>query len=224
MTENRLLDAIDELSKPTIEHIAQTNDAGEYLRTHTVEHPALLQQLSDAVVPSAGNDGGSKSASARERNIIDSDALFELMLIQNQLFEWCGLVKVVGDRHDLPATLRRWYVAYTALSKGDESEAWYVRELHRWARVITTRLDRSVKQIPTGYMCPLPECKSGFWIDAQGERQPARLVMFYRKDDDGRITDSRVVCQKCRTPWEGTDAIEELGEELREKTHTASGV
>ncbi|KTR02087.1 DUF7341 domain-containing protein, partial [Curtobacterium luteum] len=81
-TDTRLLDAVDALTKPTIDHVRQTTDDGEYLRTVPVEHPPLLQQLADAVVPSAGNDGGSKSASARERNVLDSDALWELTRIE----------------------------------------------------------------------------------------------------------------------------------------------
>lgn len=77
MTHLRLLDAVDALTKPSVENVKQTTDDGTYLRTVPVEHPPLLQQLADAVVPSAGNDGGSKSASARERNIVDSEALWE---------------------------------------------------------------------------------------------------------------------------------------------------
>lgn len=215
MTDHRLLDAIDALTKPTIDNVKQTTDDGEYLRTVPVEHPALLQQLADAVVPSAGNDGGSKSASARERNVIDSDALWELTKIQTELRDWMRHDLTAYDRNDLPASLRRWYITYEQQPTfNDELTEWHVRELRRWERTITAKLDRNVKQIPTGYLCVI--CKDQQWIDQDGERQPARLILSYRKDEDGRTSEEQVTCQRCRTRWDSMGAIEELGEELAE--------
>lgn len=219
MTDTRLLDAIDALTKPTIENVKQTTDDGEYLRTVPVEHPALLQQLADAVVPSAGNDGGSKSASARERNVIDSDALWELTRIETQLRDWLRNNRAAFDRSDLPATLRRWYVGYIAAVTSPELDEWHVRELRRWERVILAKLDRNVKQIPTGYLCVL--CGDQQWIDGDGERQPARLILSYRKDEDGRTSEEQVTCQRCRTRWDSMGAIEELGEELVEMSEVS---
>lgn len=214
MTDTRLLDAVDALTNPTIEHVRQTTDDGEYLRTVPVEHPPLLQQLADAVVPSAGNDGGSKSASARERNVLDSDALWELTKIEVMLRDWLRHERHAFDRADLPATLRRWYVSYIRQVTAAELDDWHVRELRRWERVITAKLDCSVKQIPTGYLCVL--CRDAQWVDQDGERQPARLILSYRRDDEGRTSEERVVCQRCRTAWDNWDAIKELGEELTE--------
>lgn len=215
MTDTRVLDAIDALTKPTVVNVKQTTDDGEYLRTVPVEHPALLQQLADAVVPSAGNDGGSKSASARERNVIDSDALWELTKIQTELRDWLRHDLPSYDRNDLPASLRRWYVSYDAQTAfNDELTEWHVRELRRWERTILAKLDRNVKQIPTGYLCVI--CKEATWVDGDGERQPARLILSYRKDEDGRTSEEQVTCQRCRTRWDSMGAIEELGEELAE--------
>jgi hypothetical protein len=214
MTDTRLLDAVDALTKPTIDHVKQTTDDGEYLRTVSVEHPPLLQQLASAVVPSAGNDGGSKSASARERNVLDSDALWELTRIETALRDWLRHDRAAFDRNDLPATLRRWYVLYTEHTTTAELDDWHVRELRRWERVITAKLDRSVKQIPTGYLCVL--CKDQQWVDQDGERQPARLILSYRRDEEGRTSEEQVTCQRCRTRWDNWDAIKELGEELNE--------
>lgn len=220
MTDTRLLDAVDALTKPTIDHVRQTTDDGEYLRTVPVEHPALLQQLADAVVPSAGNDGGSKSASARERNVLDSDALWELTKIEVMLRDWLRHERHAFDRADLPATLRRWYVSYIREVTTAELDDWHVRELRRWERVITAKLDRSIKQIPTGYLCVL--CKDQQWIDGDGERQPARLILSYRRDDEGRTSEEQVTCQRCRTRWDNWDAIKELGEELTEVSERMS--
>ncbi|MDK8171738.1 hypothetical protein QP735_04265 [Curtobacterium citreum] len=214
MTDTRLLDAVDALTKPTVENVKQTTDDGEYLRTVPVEHPALLQQLADAVVPSAGNDGGSKSASARERNVLDSDALWELTKIQTELRDWMRHERHLFDRADLPATLRRWYVGYIRQVTAAELDEWHVRELRRWERVITAKLDRSIKQWDTGKLCPI--CKQARWTDQHGDSQPARLVGSYRCDEDGRTSEERIVCQRCRESWDNRDAIKELGEELVE--------
>jgi hypothetical protein len=214
VTNTRLLDAVDALTMSTIDHVKQTTDDGAYLRTVPVEHPPLLQQLAEAVVPSAGNDGGSKSASARERNVLDSDALWELTKIQTELRDWLRHDRQTFDRSDLPATLRRWYVGYIAHANSAELDDWHVRELRRWERVITAKLDRSIKQISTGYLCVL--CKDQQWIDQDGERQPARLILSYRRDEEGRTSEEQVTCQRCRTRWDNWDAIKELGEELTE--------
>lgn len=215
MTDTRLLDAVDALSKPTIDNVKQTADDGTYLRTVPVEHPALLQQLADAVVPSAGNDGGSKSASARERNILDSDALWQLTRIETELRDWMRHDLAAFDRHDLAVSLRRWYVAYDAqATQTDELTEWLVRELRRWERVILSKLDRTRKQWDTGKLCPI--CKQARWVDEHGDSQPARLVGSYRCDDDGRTSEERITCQRCRESWDNWDAIKELGDELME--------
>jgi hypothetical protein len=215
MTDNRLLDAVDALTKPTVDNVKQTTDDGTYIRTVPVEHPALLQQLADAVLPSGSNDHGGQSASKAARNIIDGQALYELMLVQQQLFEWCGLVKIRGNRNDLASTLRAWYVAYLPLNKAPESDEWYVRELSRWVRTITNRLDRTIKQFDTEQRCPL--CKDATWVDEHGDRQPARLIASYKRDEDGRTSNEQVICQRCRCSWDSLDAIKELGEELQER-------
>lgn len=215
MTDTRLLDVIDALTKPTVTHIKQTTDDGEYLRTVSIEHPALLQQLADAVLPSGSNDHGGQSASKAARNIIDGQALYELMLVQQQLFEWCGLVKIRGDRNDLPGTLRAWYVAYLPLNKPAEADSWYTRELSRWVRTIESRIDRNVKQFDTTRICPL--CKNSRWTDEHGDSQPARLIGSYRRSEDGAISNQQVICQKCRTSWDNMAAIFELAEELIER-------
>ena len=43
-----LLDVIDELTKPKVEHVAQRTDGGEWIRTHTVDLPPLLQRMVEA--------------------------------------------------------------------------------------------------------------------------------------------------------------------------------
>lgn len=117
------------------------------------------------------------------------------------------------DRNDLPASLRRWYVAY--LATNDELTDWHVRELRRWERIILNKLDRTRKQWDTGKLCPI--CKQARWVDEHGDSQPARLIGSYRCDEDGRISEERIICQRCRESWDNLDAMKELGEELTQQ-------
>ncbi len=82
--------------------------------------------------------------------------------------------------------MRAWYVAYLPLNKQPESDEWYTRELSRWARVIEARLDRNRKQFDTKYLCPI--CKDARWIDEHGDSQPARIVVQYVIDEEGRTS------------------------------------
>ncbi|MDR6172631.1 hypothetical protein [Curtobacterium sp. SORGH_AS_0776] len=220
MSDTRLLDAVDALTKPTIDHVKQTTDDGEYLRTVPVEHPPLLQQLADAVVPSAGNDGGSKSASARERNVLDSDALYDLLLIQKQLIDMCAWVDVAANRSDLPATLRAWYAAYIGRAQFD-AEGWYVSTLNKWAGQIRHRMERP-KSFEAGYPCPI--CGPKPWIGTDGESYPNMLIVEYPRDEPD-LSHARTICRnpECRAEWKGLGAIEELGDELREAVEKVSG-
>lgn len=211
-TPRDLLAAIHDLTKPTIDHIKQTTDDGQYIGTHTVEHLPLLVQIEQAVTPSTGNDGGSKSSSPRERNVVDSTALFEYAKMTAAIRDWCRIVEATISR-DPVTDLERWYIAFTRYTVRDDT--WHLRELRRWARVIRNHLDPPKKLEVT---VPCPICGPGPWVDADGETQTNRLTLEYRLDDDDRPRDQRTICRNpnCATTWEGDDAMAELAEELAE--------
>ena len=214
MNDNRLIDAVDALTKPTIDHVKQTADDGTYIRTVPVEHPALLQQLADAVLPGGSNDHGGQSASASSRNVLDSQALYELLLIQKQLLDMCAWVGTVGDRRDLPGTLRKWYTAYIGRADFD-SEQWYLGQLRRWADQIRSRTEPP-KTFEAGYPCPI--CGPSPWVDTDGELHPNMLLVEYPRHEVD-LTRARTICKNpaCKAEWVGVGAMAELGDELKER-------
>jgi hypothetical protein len=224
-TPRDLLAAIHDLTKGNTEHVKSYDDGGNPvsthkcrqvcngLPTHTVEHPSLLVQIEQAVTPSAGNDGGSKSSSPRERNMVDSTALYEYAKMTAAIRDWCRIVGATISRN--PSTdLERWYVNFTRYT--DRDDTWHLRELRRWARVIRNHLDPP-ERLEIMFSCPV--CGPAMWTDYEGETQVNRLSLEYRLDQDEHPRDERIICRnpKCGEAWEGQGAMEELAAEIREK-------
>lgn len=206
MTE--LLDAVDQLTKPAIEHMTQTKDDGTYLRTHTAEHKPLLTQLKDAVNPSANTSAGSASL-ASARNPINSEALWEYTKMFTAIGDWCRIAG--ADRTKDPIVdLRRWYIAYT---KDDNDPDWYIRELRRWVNLIRKLLDPP-KRIEITTACPV--CKKRTWVDADGNEILFPVIIEYRVPNEGETIRPNALCRACETVWQGYDSVEELAAELTE--------
>jgi hypothetical protein len=207
MTDDYLLLAVEALTKPTIEHYKQTDDDGRYIKTHTTEHPPLLEQLRERVNPSTNTSAGSASLKSN-RNLIDSDALYRYSQISSQIGDWCLMVKAPRT-HDPIANLNRWYAAYS----GDP--AWYEKQLKAWAAAIRKMIDRP-EQITITTPCPV--CKSRTWIDGDGETMPFPIIVEYRKPEGDEPITPRATCRavECGTTWEGFGSLEELGEELND--------
>lgn len=212
LNEVYLREAVDTLTKDIIEHIRQTDDDGNYLGTHTVIHPPLLEQLHQRVTPSTGNDAGSKS-SPRERNMVDSAALYEYAKMSSAIWDWCRMAGATVDKKPVD-DLRRWYIAHT--SHTDRDDDWYTRELRRWEGVIRNKLEPP-KQVEIQAACPV--CGPDPWVDGEGSRQPNRLWLEYRLDLDGKPSNERTTCRNpnCNAVWEGEESMKELGEELDER-------
>jgi len=212
--ENRLLEAVDDLTKPIIEHLTQKDDDGTFLKIHTAEHLPLLHQLRDAVNPSSNTAAGSSSL-ASTRNLVDSDALYRYSLITAAIGDWCRIIGVVPTRtpHRDPVTdLRQWYIAYERT--GDDGE-WYTRELVKWANVIRNLVDRMVERFPVrGVTCPV--CKSATFTTDDGEQVMFPILIEYRRPKDGEHIRPKAICRNtdCGATWEGEEAIAELREEV----------
>ncbi|MDF2895719.1 MAG: hypothetical protein K0Q46_2505 [Rhodococcus erythropolis] len=214
-----LLDVVDVLTKPSTEHITQTADDGTYIGIHSVQHPSLLDQLYASITPSAGNDGGSKSVAARERNMVKSEALAEWGRISEAVRGWCCNWGANWAKDDVQGSLRRWYVTFNARCHEPADIGWYTTELRRWVRVIRTQLEPP-KRLEIRTQCPV--CRSEFWIDQNGEVFRWPIVVEYRKVD-GQPIRPRATCRACpeiigsATEWVGFEAVAELGDELTEK-------
>jgi len=207
--ENRLLDAVDDLTKSRIEHMTQTADDGSYVKAHSVEHPALLHQLRDAVNPSSNTAAGSSSLKST-RNLIDSDALFEYGKMTAAIGDWCRIVNIQPTREPV-ADLRQWYIAYDRTGADDQ---WYISELRRWANLIRNILE-PLKRIEVTTPCPV--CGKRTWLDLDGKEMIFPVVIQYRLPKTGEAIHPNAICRACETVWEGIAAVEELGEELNER-------
>jgi hypothetical protein len=205
-----LLDAVDALTKPTYENHPQYGDDGKYIRTHTVEHPPLLQQLANAVNPSTNADGGSQS-SASARNPIDADALYEYAKVCAEIWSWCHIVKIIRSK-DAIVDLRRWYVVF--VQNPDANHDWYENHLRQVAARIRSRLDPP-KRIEITVPCPV--CGKRTWTDPDGQELLFPIVVEYKRPQDGGSIKPTALCRACQNAWVGYDAVEELAEEVNEQ-------
>lgn len=207
-----LLEAVEALTKPQTDHIAQRTDSGRWIKAHTVQHPPLLQRMHEAVTPSGGNDGASKSAAAAERSLLDVSALYEYVKITSQIRSWLVLLEVQPTK-DPVLDLQKWHVAH--LADKDHADDWYIRILRGWAGHIRRLLDK-----PKSFTIPgaCPVCGATEWGDMLNGGGTQVIKVEYRLDDDGATPkDHSALCQACKLVWEGHDAVMELADELTEK-------
>ncbi|MET0716395.1 MAG: hypothetical protein ABWY57_15930 [Mycetocola sp.] len=205
-----LLEAVDALTQPVIEHIAQKSDTGKWLKAHTVTRPPLLQQMADAVTPSSNRTAGS-AASADTRTPIDLGALFEYRKMAAQIGDWCRIVNIPPTR-DAVTDLRRWYTARLAIADGEDR--FYIRALTAWGNTIRNYLEPPESFVPE-YGCPV--CGATTWGDMINGGGPWPIEVKYRVDEQGITSDEVALCRPCRAVWEGHDAIVELSDEMKEK-------
>jgi hypothetical protein len=206
-----LTEAIDNLTAPVIEHYAQTDDAGKYLRTHTVEHPPLLQQLADAVRGSFGSDGGAGTPSpGGERNMLDSDALFEFLKITTQVADWCRIRKVAVTRDPL-TDMAAWHAARTG--EDEAGDTFYIRQLTKWAEIIEGKLNPK-KRLEITACCPV--CGSDKWVDAEGVAYRFPILVEYRGNGDA-VADEQALCRACENVWSGQRALRQLRWDIDER-------
>lgn len=207
-----LLAAVEALTKPVIDHVAQKTDTGKWIRAHTVEHAPLLEQMHDKVWPSSGNDGNSKAA-PQERSLADNNALFEYAKICSAIADW---VRMAGGKpgRDPILNLCQWARLHMAHTNRDDD--WYVRALHGWAYTIRGYLDK-----PRNFTIPgaCPVCGATAWGDQINGGGMHVIKVEYRLDPDNgeNVKDESALCQACRTLWSGHDAVVELADELNEK-------
>lgn len=207
-----LLDAVDALTLPEVNHLAQKDDLGHWLKAVTVTHAPLLVRMREATFPSSNKTTGSAS-SASTRSLADLEAMHQYALMASQIGDWCRIAGVQPTR-DPVHDLRAWYV--TTLTNTVDT-GWHTRKLHAWASVIRNHLDP-----PESFIAehPCPVCHTTAYGNAVdgGDRYP--IEVRYRKPDHGGMTDEHATCRVCRTTWVGHDAILELADELHENSAT----
>lgn len=208
MTERTLLDVIDTLTKPRIEHIAQRTDTGHWIRAVSVEHPPLLQQLAEA---RSGRTSPGSNKAAHERAPIDMDAAYLYAQYTAQISDWCRMIGTRPTRDPI-TDLRAWYA--TTLHIRDFDGTWYRRILTGWEHTIRTHFDPP-RKFEAEQPCPV--CGGTTWGDEFTGGAMHAIEVTYRLDDHGQPTGERALCRLCRTVWDGGDAVRELAEEMHEK-------
>jgi hypothetical protein len=210
---NRLLEAVEALTRPTSDVHIQTADSGEFVKLHKAEHLPLLHQLRDAVTPSTNTAAGSVSLKST-RNLVDSDALYRYALITSAIGDWCRIAKVEpthGPHKDAVVDLQRWYVGYTQYPHDD---TWHLSELRKWAATIRALIEPK-KQFYLETPCPI--CDKRSWVDHDGNEMLFPLLVQYCLPKGDESLKPTALCRACNAVWQGFDSIEELSDELNEK-------
>ena len=210
-----LLDVVDELTIPRVEHIPQRTDQGEWVRTHTVEHAALFVQLRDA---GSGRTSAGSNASKHERSIVDVDALHLYAQYSAQVADWCRILGVAYTRepvHDL----RAWYAATLHDNTFTTAAADAYRViLSRWVNAIREHFDPPRWEDSN---LPCPSCGATMYGDAVNGGGKAVRLMFRVDENTGRTFGERALCRACGLVWLGYDSVMELVDEQKEKRSSA---
>jgi hypothetical protein len=218
-----LHDVVRALTEPTYEHHFQKRDDGEGT-TVTIEFPGLLEQMRQAVLPSGQNDGAGSSSAKHTRSPGDLEAMYEYHKMAAQIGSWCQMIRLRPSR-DRVADLKAWYDKARSVFAPEQLD-WYRRTLAGWTATIRNHLDGPEKYVPHT-ACPI--CNTTAWGDAINGGDLWPIEVRYRIEENARgeeITTGHVA--RCRAPqcgavWHGWEAIEELGNEVREKQLTAVG-
>lgn len=201
-----LLRAVDELTLPQrFKHLVERRDktTGRLVTEHghpvidvvKVELPPLLVQLEAAVRGSMGSKAGSAGL-ARERNVLDSDALFQAAKIRSVIDGWCRIVHV-HPTGNLAARLRAWYTGTLAQGVADAQETFYVGQMRSWVGFIRGHLEPA-HEMDLPFACPV--CGADTWWDAGKEfRRP--LVVRYLPEGPDMVSRARGVCRACERVW-----------------------
>lgn len=197
-----LLTVVDELTLP--KPVKVPTDDGY---TWATEDP-LLVQLQEAVSSSLRSGSGSGGA-PWTRNVLDSDALHQAAIITATIGDWCRIAGAVVTR-DPVQDLRAWYAK--RLSTRDP-EAFYLGVLLKWVTTIRA-LVNPPKTLEILGACPV--CKAVTYTNGSGETVRNPLAMTYRPDTANMHKAARASCRACDTVWQGTEAMEELRDELME--------
>lgn len=202
MSDHDLKAAISGLTAPVVHNVPQIAEDGTWLKTSSVWLPSLLDQLSESVTSTMGGQGNG-STLKHARQIIDSDALHMFLKIKSQIIDWCIGVGVKPGK-DAAENLMLWGDAIDI-----DDGTFYARMMREWANQIRTKLDPPKRM---EVLLPCVVCQATVWVDEDGETRPHPVEATYRPDE-GEV---RIMCRACKAVWDGPDAAEELGEEIKE--------
>jgi len=204
-----LLDAVHALTRPVHRKIIQDNpDGPETTRVVTIIDQPLLDQLENAICGSFGSDGGSSTSSpGNERNVVDSDALYEFAKISTEAADWCRERKITPTRKPL-TDLEAWQDART--DEHSPRDAYYTRRLTGWAAMIENKLRPRVRLEITA---PCPICGADKWVDAEGAVMQFPVIVDYDAEAGrGLLDDASAICRNaaCQYVWSGERGLRQM--------------
>ncbi|TIH33692.1 DUF7341 domain-containing protein [Subtercola vilae] len=202
-----LLDAVQNLTRPTRSKVLQTNTAGIQCLSD-VEQLPLLVQLEAAIKSSMGGASTSGASLAFEGSMLNTAALFEAVKIGSQIKSWCRDQKLLPTKN-MGTDLDAWYVATLRTEHATEWETWHVKTLSSWAARIRNML-APPREREHPEACPV--CLSGdWWSPRDGLRYLHPLVTYYRLDDEEMLVDNaRSLCRACAATWSPRELAFEL--------------
>lgn len=200
MTDTRLLDAVDALSK---EHDEIVHDGERY---RTVKQDALLVQMRQAMYGDLGRTSSGRSSGA-DRSVLVLEAFTLYQGIVSKIN--ARYLRLVGTktRSNAEDTLRAWYTLFIAQRNEDHQVESMVLELRRHADRIRGFFDAPrIKEIEGA--CPVEECGYEFALDDEGAKTTA-LFAAYREGDEPYVK-----CRRCGGVWTGNQTLLQLGRYL----------
>ena len=178
MTDQSLLDLVDDLTLPKVHRIEQEilepildpetreqmvdeDGNGRWHHKGTRKVPArsdaLLQQLMDAITASMGGPSG-KGKLAHERLPLDADALGRAERVTGTISTWCTERELRPTRDPI-VDLRTWYASTRADNDFDEDR--YLTTARGWVREVQGLLNPwDEGDLPD----PCPRCGATRWL------------------------------------------------------------
>lgn len=199
MTE--LQDAVGDLTLPR--NVKVPTDEGHTWATED----ALLVQLEQAVSSSLKSGSGSGGA-AWERNVLDSNALYQATIIRSTITEWCRMAGITGRREPIDG-LRAWHAR--RLSENHETDPFYIAQMRKWADQIRTMVNPPKTVEITS---PCPACGQGVYTNDLGEVVRSPIQLSYRPESGSIWSDARAICRACEMVWDTEWRLRELRHDI----------
>lgn len=194
---------IDKLTRPYTDRIELEEDGRR--NTVTVEHPALLDQLDDAILSSQTMvKRGSTLAS--QRSVLDASAFMLQHAIRQAIkLMWAQYIDDPVPK-DMKHALRLWHMQFRKEVTDRQLSAdtiWkHIRHTNTWIMQIELKFDPPITLEVTR---PCPDCDQQFVYNEYNERVASVVVTWQRSFDR-----SAAICRACGKSWVGESELRQL--------------
>lgn len=201
---------VDKLTRPYTDRIEMEEEGRA--RNVTVEHPALLDQLNEAILSSQTMvKRGTTLAS--QRNVLDASAFMLQTAIHQGLKLMWAQYRDDPMPKDLKQALRVWHYQFRKEVMDRQLSAdsvWkHVRHTNAWITQIETKFDPPVTLEVTR---PCPTCDKQFVYNEYNDRVASVIVTWQRSFDK-----SVAQCRACGQSWVGESELRQLRYDIDQK-------